>query len=332
MKKARLLIVLVTIIPFLGFGADSTFLKPKGTVYGKIFTNFHSQINTGDNADAFEIQRAYFGYKSQLSKYFEANIKLDIGSPNDVSEFSKIRRYAYFKNAYVGYKKGKISSYFGIIDLLQFKVQEKYWGHRYIEKSFDDRYKFGSSADLAWQINYDHSKWISVDFTVMNGEGYTQLQTDNTLTTGFGVSLYPVKNFTTRFYYDVSEKTTIQSTLVGFLGYKLKNKIMAGLEYNYRFNDNFVKDKNRFGYSAYVSYYPIKKFQVFGRYDKLSSNKFERQEQPWNLAKDGSSIIAGVEFSPIDYVKIALNYQDWFPYAANEENSQYIYLNFEISF
>ena len=50
---------------------------------------------------------------------------------------------------------------------------------------------------------------------------------------------------------------------------------------------------------------------------------------PWDLEQDGSTITGGVEYSPIRQVKIALNYQDWVPYALNLNNEAYIYLNFE---
>ncbi|MEZ5198695.1 MAG: hypothetical protein R2764_20615 [Bacteroidales bacterium] len=335
MKKIKLLLFILLILSNLesfSRDKDSTYFKPKGKVYGKIFSNFHTQINTGNNATAFEIKRAYFGYKSQLSNYFDANIKLDIGSPEDLSDFSLIRRYAYFKNAYVSFKRNKLKTYFGIIDNLHFKMQEDYWAHRYIDKSFNDRYKFGYSADLGAQIIYDWTDWISTDFALMNGEGYSKLQNDNTLKGGLGVSIYPIKNLVARIYFDLSEKTIVQSTIATFLGYKINDKVIAGLEYNYKYNEDFVENHNRWGYSTYVSYYPIKKLQVFGRYDKVSSEVLENEENPWQLSKDGSAIIAGIEYSPIKYVKIALDYQDWYPLAANEPNFQYIFLDLEISF
>ena len=335
MNKIKQLLLIVFILGSLttfSRDKDSTFFKLKGKAYGKIFTNFHSQINSGDNATAFEIKRAYFGYKSQLSKYFDAHIKLDIGSPEDLSDFSLIRRYAYFKNAYVRYKRKKLSTYFGIIDILHFKMQEKYWAHRYIDKSFNDRYKFGFKADLGFQVIYDWDEWISTDFTLMNGEGYTKLQGDNTLKAGAGISFFPIKNVVARVYYDYSEKSIIQQSVATFLGYKIENKVIAGLEYNFRFNENFVENHNRQGYSIYVSYYPLKKIQLFGRFDKVYSKKLENETNPWNLAKDGSAIIAGIEYSPIKYIKIALDYQGWYPLAKNEPNYQYIFLDVEIKF
>lgn len=327
-----LLAVMLLFFSIVTIAGDSTFVKPKGSVYGKIFSNFHSQINSGDNETAFEIRRAYFGYKSQLSKYFDANIKLDIGSPEDLSEFSQIRRYAYFKNAYISYKRKKFKTYFGIIDILHFKMQEKYWAHRYIDKSFADRYRFGFKADLGWQVVYNWTEWLTTDFTLMNGEGYTKLQYDNTLKGGFGISFFPVKNFVTRFYIDVASKSITQSTLAGFIGYKLNKKLIAGVEYNYRFNEDYEENHNRYGYSIYASFYVLKKLQLFARYDKVNSNILEEEQNPWNLAKDGTAIIGGIEFTPIKYVKLALNYQDWFPWAENTSNRQYIFLSIEISF
>lgn len=311
---------------------DSTHFEIPGKVSAKIFSNFHTYINTGNNALAFEITRAYFGYENKLSENFSACIKLDIGSPEDLSEYSKIRRYAYFRSAYLRFNYQKITSYFGIIDLMHFKLQESYWAHRYIEKSFNDKYRFGNTADLGWSISYEWIKWISADLTIMNGEGYANLQNDNTLKTGFGITVNPVKNFVTRIYYDYTHKSTDQSTLTAFAGYRNKDKYTAGAEFNYRFNDGHKKGFDEYGYSLYGSYNIFKKIQLFGRYDRLFSNMPEDALLPWNLASDGSSIIGGIEYSPIKYLKIAVDYQDWFPYAKNEPNQQFIYLNLEFSF
>ena len=311
---------------------DSAFISSPGTVYGRIFSNFHTEINAGDNESAFEIRRAYFGYERQLSNYFSANIKLDIGSPEDLSEFSLIRRYAYFKNALLRYQRSQITVNFGIIDMLHFKLQEKYWAHRYIEKSFADNYRFGFSADLGAQVIYTFTDWLSADFTLSNGEGYTRLQTDNTFRTALGITLLPGHHFITRLFYDYSEKSTLMSTATAFLGYRIEGKVMAGLEYHYRTNENFTEKRDMYGYSGYISYWVFNKWQLFGRYDKVSSNTIENSEIPWNLTDDGSKLIAGIEYTPIDEIKLALNYQDWFPYAKNERNEQFVYLNVEVSF
>jgi hypothetical protein len=46
--------------------------------------------------------------------------------------------------------------------------------------------------------------------------------------------------------------------------------------------------------------------------------------------EDGSALIGGVQFQPIEQVKLALNYQDWVPFAANMGNVAYIFINLEV--
>ncbi|MBN2172660.1 MAG: hypothetical protein JW731_00920 [Bacteroidales bacterium] len=329
---SHLILLFSAIFGKLSYSSDSTFRSNPGRVYGVIYSNYHAGLNESKDESGFEIKRAYFGYHKDISKYFSADIKLDIGSPEDLSEYSLIRRYAYFKNALLKYKNNDITVNFGIIDLLYFKIHEQYWAHRYIEKSFGDLYRFGYTADLGAQIIYEWADWLSVDFTISNGEGYTSLQNDNTFKSAFGITLFPGYNFVSRLYYDYSSKNAELSTASAFIGYKIEDKLISGVEYHYRFNDEYTENQDMYGYSVYASWYVFKKWQLFGRFDKVSSNQAEGSEIPWNLANDGSKIISGVEFSPVKQVKLALNYQDWFPYAQNEPNEQFIFLNVEVSF
>ncbi|MBU2651665.1 MAG: porin [Bacteroidetes bacterium] len=306
---------------FLSFG------KPLLTLY----SDFYAGISPGNSQSAFEVKRAYFGYEYYLSPEFTLTAKLDIGSPDDVSEYSLLRRYAYFKNACITYTKGKIKSSFGIIDLLQFKYQEKYWDHRYVFKSFQDEYRFGSSADLGWNIVYEISDWILADMTIMNGEGYTQLQNDYTYKGGWGTTLKPLKGLSLRIYYDLAAKDVKQSTMSLFLGYEYKTRFRIACEYNYKWNENYMKEYDRYGYSVYGLWNILPRLQIFGRYDMVKSNMLAGDDYPWNLARDGSTLIGGVQYSPLPKVRFALNYQDWYPYAKNAENEAYIYLNLECS-
>ena len=108
----------------------------KGKLSARIYTHFNWSLNRLDPSTTFEVNRAYFGYSRQIDEHFSGEVKLDIGSPDDVSEYSLIRRYTYFKNAYISYSNGKFISWFGLFDMLQFKVQEKFWDYRYIYKSY----------------------------------------------------------------------------------------------------------------------------------------------------------------------------------------------------
>jgi hypothetical protein len=313
------------------YSTDSIAENNKGKVYGLIYTGVFNRINSEVRSSAFEIKRIYLGYERVLSDAFEANIKIDIRSPDNLSPFSLAQRYAYFKNAYVKFHHRQLSVLFGIIDLQHFKLQEKIWEHRYIEKSFADLYRFGSSSDLGAQLNYHWNDWLSSDITIMNGEGYTQMQYQGNYKYGGGLTIYPVKKVVTRGYFDFTYRDISQTTLTIFAGYQDKRLLSGGVEYNHKFNQDYLENHQRYGYSGYLSWCFFEKWQVFGRYDHVFSNQIDDAANPWNLDNDGSKFIGGFEYSPIPLVKMALNYQDWFPSATNRENKQYIYFNLEIS-
>lgn len=326
-------IALMTLLTKNIFSQDhESEFEPSGHIYGKIFSNFHYELFNKNSQSEFAVDRAYFGYEYFLSEEFTINLKLDIGSPHQESPYDILKRYAYFKNAALIYHQNNITLSFGLIDVMHFKEQEKNWRHRYIYRSFQDEHKFGSSADLGASLKYKFNDFLSADVTVMNGEGYNQLQTDNAYKTGLGLTFIPLKGLTARIYADYTEREEIQSTISSFIGYDFKKMIIIGMEYSYQMNNKYEKDHNLNGFSAYTSYNITNKWQLFGRYDKLWSNQIEGEPYDWNINKDGSAIIGGIQFSPHKNIKIAANYQDWYPYAQNIENESYFYLNLEYKF
>jgi len=300
-----------------------------GKPIGLVFADFYTGISQGSNPSAFEIKRAYLGYEFDLGGNFSSKIQLDIGSPDDISNYSLLRRFAYFKDAYLQYEKKGLNIKFGIIPLQQFKIQETIWAHRYIYKSVLDEHNLGSSADLGTSVNYTAAKFLEVDFTLMNGEGYSNLQTDFSYKTGLGATIKPWKGLILRTYVDGITKSETQWLLVSFVGYEIKEKFLVGFEYDIKLNNKFEEDYSLDAISGYVTWQFTEKLQVFGRYDFIVSNQLPGEERPWNLAQDGSAIIAGFEYRPIPKVKLAIDYQDWFPYAGNAANESFIFLNLE---
>jgi hypothetical protein len=332
MKPVAKYLLICALLPFHGMlaaqGDAGNPDFPKGSPILRIFANVYTGLTDADPSKAFEIRRAYIGYKYQFDPHFSTELKLDIGSPNDISEFSRIRRYAYFKTAALYWDKGKWTLKGGIIDTEHFGIQEKYWKHRYIYKSMQDEHSFGPKADLGTTVVYRVHQQISLDASLMNGEGYSNLQRDNNFKASMGVSLYPLERILLRIYYDFINQEVLQSTLSTFAGYSYK-RITAGAEYNRKGNADFNGNHNQTGLSAYLSCDLNDKFEVFGRFDRLSSYIPEEYTKPWNLQDDGSALIAGIQFQPIKHVKIAMDYQDWVPYAANLGNQRYLFINLE---
>ncbi len=306
--------------------------KPYGSPIIKVFANLHTGVFQDVNLAGFEIRRAYLGYSYNLSEKLYAQIKIDIGSPDDISEFSRIRRYAYFKNAFLQYTNWGFVFQAGLIDMQHFITQEKFWGYRYIAKSYSDRYRFGPKADIGVDAVYHFKEVFSIDVNLVNGEGYTNIQRDNTFKGGLGIDLYPVKGLTVRVYGDIMSKSNNEITLATFAGYKFKKLFRIAVEYNHKFNDDYVLNQDYYGYSLYSTIIINPKFEVFWRYDWLNSNIIEGNNKPWHLARDGSSIITGVQYQPHKRVKIALDYQDWVPYVKNVPSSSFIFINLEFKY
>lgn len=329
MRKLLLCFALLVIVFQVNAQSDTDF-QASGKPVARIFSNFHAGLTDQDNRSVFEIERAYLGYSYTMSPVFSAMVLLDIGSPEDESVYAIVKRYAYFKNAYVRYAANNIDVRFGIVGMNHFKVQEGFWGYRYIEDSFAGRYKFGKSADLGVLASYKISSWAAIDAAIVNGEGYSQLQTDNMFEYTAGITLNAPGRLTWRFFMNYGPSATkTKMVYAAFLGYKPFERLSIAAEYNLLHNYKYLENRNQSGYSFYSTYALKNNWKIFARYDLLESNILENTSTPWNLAKDGSSLIAGVEKKLHSNLKVSLNYRDWYPSAANLDNEAYVYFNVE---
>lgn len=329
MKKITVLILFVCLMPVFSHGqtSDERF-TPTGKVFMRIFTNVHSTISNGNAASAFELDRAYIGYDAQLSKQFSGKINIDIGNPGNGSAFEMT---AYIKNAYLSYTNASFSASFGLIPTIQFDQQEKTWGYRYIEKSFQDAYKFGSSADLGFSANYKFTNWLDASLIIINGEGYKKLQSDSIFKAGLGITVKPIPNLMLFGYYDAMGSENTQNTLATFISYRF-DKGSFGAEFNQQNNTGNISNRTLSGFSVYATAVPSKKTRVFARFDQLTSNTLPLGTANWNHSKDGSLAMAGIEYEPVKGVKISPNYRLWIPADQDKKSTHFIYLNFEIKY
>ncbi|MCK9167752.1 MAG: hypothetical protein M0O94_04265 [Bacteroidales bacterium] len=330
MKKNTLLMLLYWLFSIVCYGQQDELTYPHGKAEATIHTDFFAGSDNGSYKTAFEVKRAYLGYESQLSPRFYTRVTLDIGSPNDQSQYALLRRYAYFKYAYLEYKWKRLTVNFGIIPIYHFNIQEKTWGHRYIYKSVNDEHGLGFTADLGTSVRYEITSALSVDVSLTNGEGYTRLQSDDRYKAGAGFTGKWQNGIRFRIYGDLSSDEVVQTNLSVFLGCSYFRKGLLGAEFNRNYNDDYRPNYQRTAISAYTSWDFNPLWQIFARYDHIYGSLAEGQTIPYSLAYDGTALIFGVQYSPLKHIKMAVNYQDWFPWAANAGNKQFVYLNLEI--
>ncbi|MBT3244319.1 MAG: hypothetical protein HN352_14310 [Bacteroidetes bacterium] len=324
MKKLRLLFFIVILIGGRAILVGQDFV-PSGTPSIRVFTNFHSQLSDGEVLNAFQIQRAYLGYKHQFSRTISGKLYLDVADPG----VGKLQMTGYLKNAYLQYKGDRLTAKFGLIGLHQFRLQEDLWGGRYLFKSFQDQYKFGPSADLGAHISYKLSSMMSADITVANGEGYKSIQQDSLLKYSAGFTVRPYEGVDLRVYYDYMGIDQAQQSLSLYAGYTL-GRVKIGAEYNKQFNHKMNGDEHLYGLSFYSSY-TMEKTRIFCRFDQLSSVEIIAGDDPWNLGKDGRAILAGIEYSPVKGILVTPNYQAWIP-ADGSSVVHIAYLSCQIKF
>ena len=303
MKRKNLIVA--AFLACIGISANAQDVKveePKGKAIVQTFGNFNVNFGANDNK-GFDLERAYLGYEYKLGNGLSVKSVMDIGKSSDVSDMQRI---AYIKNAMLSWKKGSMTLNGGLISTTQFNFQEKFWGYRYIMKSFQDQYKFGSSADLGMSVAYKFANWISADAIVVNGEGYKKIQKDNGLNYGLGVTLTPVKGFQVRLYGGLNTSAEEGKediiNMAAFAGYK-NDKFTVGAEYNYMMNASYKSGKDQYGYSLFASMKVAKDTELYARFDDLCSN------DEWNIAKDEQAAIVGAQFKFGKIVKLAPNFR-----------------------
>ena len=321
MKTKVIMAGLIACIGITAQAQDAKVEEPKGKAIVQVFGNFHSGFGANNDDRGFELERSYLGYEYKLGDGLSVKGVMDIGKSSDVSDYQRI---AYIKNAMVSWKKGDFTLNGGLISTTQFNFQEKFWGYRYIMKSFQDQYKFGNSADLGISASYKFADWVSADAIIVNGEGYKKVQKNDGLNYGLGVTLTPVKGFQVRLYGGLNEsgqegKDDIVN-MAAFAGYKCE-KFTIGAEYNYMQNASNKNDADQYGYSVFASAKVSKKAEVYARFDELYS------KNDWNIAKDEQAAIIGAQFKLGKYVKVAPNFKMNKPKADGADNKYSAYVS-----
>jgi hypothetical protein len=345
MKNIILLLVLCfSIVTKTSFAQEEgKKFEPSGNAIITIFTNYHYDFTNGvEKKSQFELQRAYFGYAYNFSEQFSTRLVLDVGYNETVDSKDKSSSsYAVFlKFASLEWKMNdnfKVEG--GMIPTHIFDLQEKFYGYRYILQTVQDRGKDLTSADLGVKASFKPDEIIEFHAGIWNGDGYKNIQDSYGMhKASVDFVLRPFDGLVFKTYFDVmSKKDTLNAEVVKletkellnfFLGYEKKEKFRVGVEYASQYNSEHIKDQLTYGVSTYGSLL-FNKFEVLARYDNVMSNTLPGETEAWNVDKDYSLILGGVQYAPVKGVKMALNYRHFIPKKSGSERIDMLYLNFE---
>lgn len=305
--------------------------EDKGQPHFKVFWNYNYDFSDDvQQNSAFELKRVYLGYKYKFDEKISAKITYDIGKNDAGSNYT-----AFVKIAQLDYKlSSKVKLSMGMIGGKQFNDQEKVWGYRYIYKTLQDENKFGSSADLGVNAEIKLSDKLTTNIFAVNGEGYKNLQDfDGNQRVGLNLIYAVSDSVNLKFYYDTQESANSESlnNIGVFAGYKSEN-YSIGAEYNKMENGTTYKtpidNHNLNGISIYNRYSINDKYEIFARYDQISSNVVDGATNSWNYDDDGSLIIIGTQYKANNGVKFSLNGRS-FSYENLDTNLFEVYFNVE---
>ena len=307
-------------------------VKSPGTPITEIFTDFHLNLNDTSKTTGFSLNRAYLGYKFLPVNNFYGTIILNIGSPDELAPESEPRRYAFFREASITWAKERLKVAFGITGTRLFDFQQRFWGKRYIANTYQSINGYGYVADLGVAMDYVFSDVLKADVTIMNGEGYSNIQLDNGIRTSLGFTLTPAKQLAIRVYGDLLKSSGLwQPMFVGFLGFK-NERITVGGEVTYKSNLEPVRGHHAWGVSGTGSVGLTDKTEIFTRYDYSASMIGPGEMTPWNRLNDGSFLVTGFQYSPVENVKLAVDYQGTYPNASENKPSKAIFINASFKF
>jgi hypothetical protein len=204
--------------------------------------------------------------------------------------------------------------------------QDKFWGYRYIDVTYQEKFRMGMPADFGVQLDFKFKDKFVNQFSVVNGEGPFRHQDLNSkFIYANNIQYYPNENITLKLYadYGASPDTgagrAAKSVISGFAGYK-NNSYRIGAEYTFVNNYGYFDGTDYFGFSIYGAVVLNDKFQALGRYDHLELNQPDEDSM-------SDYYIAGLQYEPVSKFTTSINFRYY-----SVESLPFIYASFGLKF
>ncbi|MCB0807614.1 MAG: hypothetical protein KDC05_17600, partial [Bacteroidales bacterium] len=204
--------------------------------------------------------------------------------------------------------------------------QDKFWGYRYVDVTYQEKYRMGMPADFGAQLDFKWKNKILNQVSVVNGEGPFRKQDDaGKFIYSNNLQYYPTENITLKLYTDYSPASDTsagksdKSVVSGFAGYKT-DKFRIGGEYTYIFNFGYDDGNDYYGFSVYSGVVLNKYFQLLGRWDHLELQSSESIDTK-------NYYIIGFQYEPVKPFTTALTFR-----YDSLEDATFVYASFGLKF
>jgi len=291
----------------------------------------------------FVFRRAYFTYENKINDNLKFRFRLDAdntanvtgvsltGSPVSGVSLSKDDKLRpYLKHLYFEWSNFLLPGQtlnVGMEETLTFKLAEDRWGYRSVAKTLVDGYKDitgtdirASSADIGVSLKGSIVKQLRYGLQVVNGGGYTHLETDKYKKFEGYLHFVPVAGFSLFGYAEYEPQqdkanplaiTAPKATMYKADAYfeMVKNLVLAGEWFVYKNDLNqytapgaeAAEKFNTSGWSVFGRYALVPdKLNAFARYDSYTpNNHFVSATTGLAKAKDIGLVILGLDWAPL---------------------------------
>lgn len=297
--------------------ADGEFSGNAIMDFYKVELNNNSEIA---GMEGFWFRRIYLTYEDKLSENSCFRLRFEMSDPGDF--ISKEKYVLTVKDSYLKFKfSGKHEFILGITSPPTFKMVEKLWGYRCVEKTPLDLQKFASSRDFGLSLGRKmrDGKFFSYQLMLANGTG--NKSEDNKGKKAFlSLGFHPCKAMYFEIYsdYDYINKDENKQTVQGFFAYTT-GSFRTGFLYAVQTRTDAVESKDYSIGSIYSVFNPGIGPEFIIRLDKTfepNSKGNEIAYTPFNPDFPSNLIILGTSFRINDKVLFIPNleyitYEDW---------------------
>jgi hypothetical protein len=340
----NILFAFLLIFPLMIFSqtAQNVSKDKDSYAFGQIYADFRYGFkDTYKPQAAFEFNQGIIGYFRQVAPNVSGKIMFDVtrttnitsitdssGQKMTVTYFEGSKYTAYLKMAEI---KWDINDYltlrFGqLLNTQYLTFQDPFWGYRYIDVTFQERYRLGQPADFGAQFDVKIKDKFVNQLSVVNGEGPFRYQDINgKFIFSDNIQYSPVKNLTLKLYGDYGPAIDTGAAfgdrwvISAFAGYKT-NKFRVGGEYDFVNNYGWTAGKDYSGFSIFGGWNFIGKFDVLARWDYLHIK---------TISDDNylNYCIVGFQYEPVKLFTMSVNFR----YQSKEE-LPFVYASFGLKF
>jgi len=276
--------------------------KISGLVFGDYYYVAQSHNADLEGRNGLNFRRIYLTMDSKIADGWSSRLRTEMNQPGDFTSSSKM--IPAVKDAYLKYKTGKHTIYFGLSSSPTWGLVEKNWGYRSVEKSYLDLYKYGSSRDVGIAAKGPLDKEGKVKYHVMLGNGASnKSEVNDGKKAMLSLSFSPVKDLIIESYVDYEERDgeTDRYTVQGALFYTLPEGNIGIAFARQNREKEGADSQNLDALTVFGAHKVSEKAKVFARFDhqfQVNSGAAKIAYLPFSPDAKASLVILGLDFAP----------------------------------